>query len=191
MSLQYSDVLEIVNGPEDGAEFAITRPTFNIGVDASCVAAIRMDRRIGRFNARATAVSDGYRIRRIEGAAVSVNGKRAGKIFSRVMRSGDILRVGQTELILHCNPGGLASRSRGLPMESDFVWGLRLCAGHLLGLLGALGGLTALLQSRLLWAIAGMAALMYAWSSLRPSWAEPAWNALGWLFLFLRSAISA
>jgi hypothetical protein len=59
------------------------------------------------------------------------------------MRSGDVLRVGYTELTLDCAPDGPASRSRGVVTESDAAWILRRLAafGGTIGA-GALQALT-------------------------------------------------
>ena len=121
----FPDTLTVVNGPEDGAEFPITRAPFSIGQDATCAVGLRLDNTIQRVHARATSAADGYRIRGATGAPVYVNGKRAGMARSRILRSGDSLRIGYTDLVLECAPDGLASRSRGLVLESDLVWTLR------------------------------------------------------------------
>jgi len=47
-------------------------------------------------------------------------------IRSRILREGQVLQVGNTELCLQCAPEGLAKRSRGLPAESDLVWCIRI-----------------------------------------------------------------
>ena len=120
------DRLEVVNGPEDGTEFPIARAPFDIGADPGCAVSLRLDRNVRHYHARATVVSDGYRIRRLGPGPVYVNGRRAGVVRSRVIRTGDLVQVGGTQLSLQCAPGGLASRSHGLPTESDIGWALRL-----------------------------------------------------------------
>jgi len=119
------DCFEIVNGPEDGTEFPIARAPFDIGADPGCGVSIRLDDAIVRFQARITAVAGGYRVRRIADAPVWVNGSKAGRIRSRIARSKDIIKVGRTELCVRIAEGGLASRSYGLPTESDASWALR------------------------------------------------------------------
>jgi hypothetical protein len=119
-------MLEIINGPEDGTEFPINRAPIIIGSDFSCEVNVRLDEAVQRFHARLTAVGDGYRVRKIHGGNLAVNGKSAGVIRSRVLREGSILTVGSTEFYLRCAPDGLARRSRGLPGENDLVWSLRL-----------------------------------------------------------------
>jgi hypothetical protein len=119
-----NDTLIIINGPEDGTEFPLTRSPLQIGMDSSCVGNIRLDASVQPVHARVSAVSNGYRIRAIAGKTW-VNGKRVGAVRSRILRKGDLLRVGQTSMCLECAPGGLASRSQGIQTESDYVWALR------------------------------------------------------------------
>lgn len=129
----YPDHFEIVNGPEDGTRFPIGRTPVDMGSDGSCGIFIALDNDVKRFHARVTVVSDGYRIRRLGGAGpVHVNGKRAGLIRSRIVRHAGVVRVGNTELCLLAAPEGLASRSYGLPTESDAAWFLRLLAAQVL-----------------------------------------------------------
>lgn len=171
MDQTYADHFQVLNGPEDGAQFAITRASFQIGSDPSCVVPIRMDSGVHRFNALVTAVSDGYRIRRLNGASVFADGKRAGKILSRILRQGSVLRVGDTELLLLCSPGGLASRSRGLPMQNDVVWALRLLFENLGGLVAWLWQVVMQMRGRMRWFLAG---LLFGGISLwyfQPAWA--------------------
>ena len=120
------DMLEIINGPEDGTEFPINRAPLIVGSDFSCEINVRLDEAVQRYHARLTAVGDGYRVRKIHGGNLAVNGKSAGVIRSRVLREGNILTVGNTEFYLRCAPDGLARRSRGLPVENDVVWSLRV-----------------------------------------------------------------
>ena len=122
-------MLEIINGPEDGTEFPINRAPVIAGSDQSCGVNVRLDETVQRVHARLTAVGDGYRVRKIRAGHLSVDGKAAGMIRSRVLREGGVLRIGNTELYLRCAPDGLAKRSRGLPTENDLVWCLRLLAG--------------------------------------------------------------
>ena len=186
MKQPYIDLFQAINGPEDGAEYPVTRVSFDIGSDASCVVHLRMDPLVKYFNARATAVPDGYRVRRLTGAPVWVNGRRAGRVRSRVMRSGDILRVGQTELVLECVPGGVASRSRGLPMEGDVAWAARLFL-HGLGkvLVRVWRGFRGIF-GRSFWLIVGLAAAGILFGYLRPGWAQFVLNWAGWGIRWLR-----
>jgi len=141
----HSDVFEIVNGPEDGTQFPVVRTPATLGRDATCVLQPRFDRSVELVHCRVTAVSGGYRIRAATGAPVHVDGKRAGLVRSRVVREGGIVRTGQTEFILRTAPEGLASRSLGMPSESDLGWVLRLAGrAHyrvFRGLFGLLRGL--------------------------------------------------
>ncbi len=122
----YPDQFEVVNGPEDGTAFPVTRTPIDIGSDPGCAVFLRFDRNVKAFHARVTVVSEGYRVRRKSNAPILVNGKRAGLVWSRIVRSGGIVRVGDTELVLQCAREGLAGRSFGLPSESDLGWALRL-----------------------------------------------------------------
>ena len=118
------DAFIIINGPEDGTEFLVRRSPLTIGTDASCLVNIRLDKTLHAEHARATVVSDGYRIRS-KGGKVLVNGRRAGLVRSRILRPGDTLKLGHTMLLLDCSPDGLASRSKGIDVENDVMWAIR------------------------------------------------------------------
>ena len=122
----HPDHFEVVNGPEDGTQFPVTRTPLEIGSDAGCAVHLQFDRNVKRFQARVTVVSDGYRIRRKMSAATYVDGKRVGPIRSRIARSGSIVQVGDTQIAIQCSPDGLARRSHGLPTENDISWALRI-----------------------------------------------------------------
>lgn len=121
-----SDILELMNGPEDGTEFPLTRSPVDIGSAGECAVNIRFDPGIRPRHARLSVVSEGYRVRQVDGKKVYVNGKRAGRIRSRILRAGGVLQVSGSEFFLHCAEDGLASRSHGLSAENDFLWILRL-----------------------------------------------------------------
>jgi hypothetical protein len=160
------DCFEIVNGPEDGTEFPIARAPFDIGADPGCSVSIRLDDAVTRFQARITAVAGGYRVRRIGDAPVWVNGSKAGRIRSRIVRSKDIIKVGRTELCVRLAEGGLASRSYGLPTESDASWAIRALVRTLRKALGWVLGLArGGLFSKLLFAAAvlGVASSFSPW----------------------------
>ena len=125
------DSLSIVNGPEDGSTFAILRSPFTIGRDSTCAVHVLLDTAVQLEHARLAVVSDGYRVRSVAGAPVFVGGKRAGVVRSRILTSGKILRIGNTELVLQCASGGLASRSRGIAAENDIVWLFRRSAARM------------------------------------------------------------
>lgn len=120
------DAFEVVNGPEDGTDFPVTRTPFDIGCDAGCGVMLRLDPEIKRYHARVTVVAEGYRIRRLANGPVWVDGRKVGIVRSRIVRSGGTVRVGGTDLCFVAAPEGLASRSYGMPTESDFGWALRL-----------------------------------------------------------------
>jgi len=119
------DTLTIVNGPEDGTEFALTHRRVTAGADPACAVNVRLDEGVLPVHGRLMAVGDGYRIRATHGARVLVNGHRVGVVRSRTLKHGDIVRLGETDLALTCNPGGLAQRSRGTHIESDLFWAAR------------------------------------------------------------------
>ncbi len=123
---EYTDHFEIVNGPEDGTEFPVTRTPVDIGHDPGCGVHVQLDSKVKLIHARVTVVSDGYRVRRLANAPVYVNGKRAGVVLARVVRTGGVVQVGETQLALQCSPDGLASRSHGMPSESNLGWALRI-----------------------------------------------------------------
>lgn len=141
MDQGYADALAVINGPEDGAEFALTRSPITIGQAADCAVVVRLDNTIQDKHATATAVAGGYRIRSAAGGPVYVGGKRTGSVRSRVLRPGEVLRIGHTEFVLECAPGGLASRSRGLSIESDGIWFLRKLIGLFAAIVGSIIGL--------------------------------------------------
>ena len=124
------DSLTVINGPEDGTEFPITQREFLIGRDSSCMVNPRLDTAIEGVHGRGSAVADGYSIRNSGGTPIYVNGRRAGVIRSRIARAGDVLRIGHTDLILECSADGVASRSRGIALESDAAWALRHAASY-------------------------------------------------------------
>jgi hypothetical protein len=130
-----TDSLVVVNGPEDGAEFPIVRAPFDVGRDPCCTACITLDIAVQSRHARVWAVSEGYRVRRVTGSAVLVDGRRVGRFRSRILRPGGTVKVGHTLLALQCAQDGLASRSRGLVTQSDLVcflrWALRRGFGSL------------------------------------------------------------
>lgn len=132
------DLLEIVNGPEDGTEFPISRAPVIVGMDIGCDVNVRLDAQVERFHARLTTVPDGYRVRKIGGGKLLVGGKRVGVFRSRVLRNGTILAVGNTEFCLRCTPEGLAKRSRGVPTESDLFWAVQTFAKRAFDLLRVL-----------------------------------------------------
>ncbi len=127
------DCLIVIDGPEDGNEFPISRSPFYIGQDAACAVNIRLDTTVESRHARLTAVADGYRVRAMPGAQTFVGSKRVGSLRSRIVRSGDTLTVGHVTLALECAPDGLAKRSKGIPVENDVIWAFRSVPRVLLG----------------------------------------------------------
>ena len=129
--LSAQDRLEIINGPEDGIDFPLSRSPLDLGSASACAVQLRLDNRVRQRQVRITVVADGYRVRRMEPGTVRAAGRRVGFIRSRILRPGEILQVGNTQLSLHCEPEGLASRSIGLPFESDITWLCRYAAGRI------------------------------------------------------------
>ena len=119
------DAFTVINGPEDGTEFAISQRQFLIGHDSACAVNPRLDVAIEDVHGRCAAVADGYSLRNSGRSPIDVNGKAAGMIRSQIARAGDVIRIGHTELILECSADGIASRSRGIALESDAAWALR------------------------------------------------------------------
>lgn len=178
-AVKYPDIFEVVNGPEDGAQFMITRTPMDIGSDPGCGVFLRHDRNIKRFHARVTVVSEGYRIRRQQGRHVWINGRRVGRIRSRIVRSGGIVRVEETELTLYCAPEGLAGRSYGLPSESDIAWALRLLGKRCVRLLRAPSRFVVGVLSRHFWLVFGALAAAGAIAYFRPGF-------FGWLWWWMQ-----
>ncbi|MDX9973003.1 MAG: FHA domain-containing protein [FCB group bacterium] len=135
-----TDCLVVVNGPEDGTEFPIVRAPFEVGRASDCAACVTLDAAVRPQHARVWAVSDGYRVRRATHCAVYVDGKRAGRFRSRILREGGTLQVGHTLLALQCAPDGLAGRSHGLVLHSDTACFAHWCAGKAIEVAGGAGG---------------------------------------------------
>jgi hypothetical protein len=125
MNENATDYFEVVDGPEDGVEYPITRTPVDIGSNPDCGIFMNFDRAVSPHHARVTVVSGGYRVRSMARPSVMVDGKHSGKIFARIVRNGGVIRVGATSFCLRCAPDGLASRSIGIPLESNWVWLLR------------------------------------------------------------------
>jgi type III secretion system (T3SS) inner membrane Yop/YscD-like protein len=125
------DYLAVVNGPEDGSEFPLLRSPFLLGATAECLVRIGTDQSIEDVHAHLSATAEGYRVRSMTRAPVYVDGKRAGRLRSRILRSGESLKAGNTHMIMRCPPQGLASRSKGVALESDLAYTMR-AGGRLL-----------------------------------------------------------
>lgn len=130
------DGLEVMNGAEDGTFFPIVRTPAELGSDPNCAVGLGTDAAILPFHARLTPAGSGYRVRRLCGGRVRVNGRGVGRIHSRILGNGDTLQAGNTLFILVCAPDGLAGRSRGMPTDSDIAWVLRAGFSRITGTLG-------------------------------------------------------
>ncbi len=71
-------------------------------------------------------------------------------IRSRTLRPGQVVRVGYTELVLGCAPGGLAATSSAPWTESDFVWLGRAAVASVASMAGLLKSLLRRLLTRLM-----------------------------------------
>ena len=108
-----ADAFIVVNGPEDGAEFTVTRSPFEMGSGSMCAIFLRLDNAIDERHAHILAESNGYRIRALGPGPVFVDGKRASMVRSRIAKDGSYIQVGHTMLLVDCSCDGLAKRSRG------------------------------------------------------------------------------
>jgi len=165
----HPDLFEVLNGPEDGASFPLVGARADMGSDPDCHVLVRLDPGVMPRHARVSVVADGYRIRSLERPCAVVDGKPAGLIRSRIVRHGGTVRVGQTELALVCAPDGLASRSRGLPQESDLSWALRISAVHVTAFAMALWRGLRRLLGRLLVPVVLLVLLLMAIAFFLPS----------------------
>jgi hypothetical protein len=120
------DRLEVVNGPEDGTQFPVTRVPIDLGSDVQCAVHLRFDQHIDDVMARISVVDGGYRVRRTGQGTLLIDGKRVGRVRSQILRHGSILTAGSTEICLQLAGHGLASRSYGMNLESDASWMARM-----------------------------------------------------------------
>jgi len=125
MSSNSLDVLEVINGPEDGIQHPLVKPMLSLGKKESCEIQFKLDERVELLHARLFASGGGYKVRRLGSLPVKVNGKSAGMVFSRLLGNGDRLQIGRTRLLLICSPEGFAARNAGIKGDSDIVWALR------------------------------------------------------------------
>ncbi len=179
-----ADRFEVINGPEDGTDFVITRAPFDIGSDMGCTVNARLDEDVKLYHARASVVSNGYSVRSLAGAPVWVNGKRAGRIRSRVAKDRDIIRIGRTEFMVLLAEGGLASRSYGLAAESDFSYAFRTFGRFLLASLRFAKGLLSNGTIRVLLLLAIILATASFLSPTVHAWVYYAWQWIVYYFQY-------
>ena len=139
------DVFIVMNGPQDGAEFPIGSPAIQIGSENSCAVNLQLDQNVQGVHAIATAMGSGYTIRATTNAPVIVEGKKATQMKSRVIRPGEMMRVGYTDLLLECSPDGMSSRSQGISVQNDFGFAANNIGKSLLGILKLLWRLVLLI----------------------------------------------
>lgn len=186
--VQQTDTFFVVNGPEDGTQFPVLRGPLHIGSDPACTVHVALDTAVAPRHALVTVVADGYRVRRVGRGPVSVDGKRAGAILSRVVRSGGMVQVGDTLLCVECVPHGLAARSHGMVTENNLVWAARKAVGGLVtGITGVgrfvLRTLRRILTSwKLLIVVIALILILSPWVR---GWA---WYYLQWLVYYVRAA---
>ncbi len=104
MGASLADSLVVVNGPEDGTAHALIRTRLSIGSSRSCDIVIARDDDVEDRHAEAFITLRGYRIRRVHGG-VRLNGNRAARLGSRLLRDGDIVQIGNTELMMRSLDG--------------------------------------------------------------------------------------
>jgi len=185
----HPDHFEVVNGPEDGTQFPVTRTPLDIGSDAGCAVHLQFDRNVKRFQARVTVVSDGYRIRRKMSAPTYVDGKRVGAVRSRIARSGSIVQVGGTQIAVQCSPDGLARRRHGLPTESDASWALRILFHLILKTITSPWKFLRRFLGRFFWVLVLLAAGLLTLAYFRPWYVLYGWRWLGHIFYWLRAQL--
>ncbi|MCP4644935.1 MAG: hypothetical protein GY851_31125 [bacterium] len=168
------DCFHVVNGPEDGTRLPVMRAPIHIGSNSRCAARISLDNAVRPFHAQVTAVSDGYRIRKKDTGPVYVDGKRAGLFRSRIVRSGGVVKVGDTLLCLECAPDGLARRSRGIVSETDVGWAVQQVVRGVAGAIRGVAGFVMRVFGRILtsWlAILAIVFLAFYFSDWLRGWA--------------------
>lgn len=133
------DVLLIINGPQDGTEFPIVGQEVRIGQSHECAVDIQLDRNVSGFHGVATATGDGYKIRSASGSPLIVAGKRVGRMNSRLLKPGEVMRVGYTDMLLECSPDGMSRRSKGIKVPTDFGWAIKGVVGGRVPVLDKLG----------------------------------------------------
>ncbi|HIA47413.1 MAG TPA: hypothetical protein EYN96_05450 [Candidatus Hydrogenedentes bacterium] len=139
------DVFIVLNGPQDGTEFPVGASAIQIGQEGSCTVNLLLDQDVQPIHATATAMGKGYTIRATTNSPVIVEGKKATRFKSRVLGSGEIMRVGYTDLMLECSPDGMSSRSQGIALQNDFGWAAKNLVKIAFRILEQLGRLMLLL----------------------------------------------
>ena len=123
------DALEVITGPEDGAVMTLLGGATDLGSGMDCGVRLQMDPHINYTHARLLGLQDGYKVRAMNRGLVQVNGARAGRVRGQILRAGDLLKVGETELYLHLSPQCDAERNQGASFEhSDAGYFLVLAA---------------------------------------------------------------
>lgn len=187
--MDYSDQLELINGPEDGVSFPLVRTPVDAGRGEACAVQVRFDPAVCDRAVRITAVSEGYRIRRIDRGRAWANGKRIGRLHSRILRHGETLRLGNSDFHLSLAPEGLAQRSHGLAMESDLVWALRRLARRSARGLGWTWRMVRGAPGPLLWPLLFLFLLGLAAAWLMPGLLTWLWFKLWYWLVWLRYLI--
>lgn len=125
----YFDTLTVSSGPEDGMKFNITSTPVLVGRSPDCLINLQLDVTIQPEHAAIELGNGGYRVRRLTGAPVLVDGRRAGRIRSRSLNHGSVLRIGYTDFVMQYAEGGHAATGSPAWGEHDVAWALRSVLG--------------------------------------------------------------
>ncbi len=136
------DTFVVINGPEDGAEFTVSRSPIDVGSDGSANIVLRLDDGVELKHCHLNAENGGYRVRGMGKGRAYVNGKRVGLVRSRIAKDGHVIQIGNTMMVLECAPDGLASRNRGVGAAADLLWAIRTFATESWRAVSALSRLT-------------------------------------------------
>ena len=119
------DTFVVVNGPEDGAEFTVSRSPVHVGSDSNSHIVLRLDNGVELEHCKLSAENGGYRVRGVGKGRSYVDGKRVGLVRSRIAKEGSTVQIGNTMMVLECAPDGLARRNRGVGPAADLIWAVR------------------------------------------------------------------
>lgn len=180
------DSLAVINGPEDGNLFPIAGSPCHIGSDVLCQVQVRLDRTVQAKHVMLTPAHGGYRVRCTAGAPAYADGRRVGRLHSRILLPGSVLQVGHTALLLKCASGGLAERFTGVDLHGDLSWSLRMVAhglrAGLSNLLTLIADLLAMLRRN--WKVVLPIALVVGYF-----FAPPVRNLILWAIYYVRMTL--
>lgn len=140
MDLSFPDNLVVINGPEDGMTHSIVESRFTVGRSRDCTAVVRLDDGVAEQAAEGVRSGDEYLVRALGSSRIQINGRRVGSVRTRVLRDGDVIRVGSTELVLQCAHSGEGApgqaRAHGAGLSAQLGFRIRGAAQTLLRTLG-------------------------------------------------------